>query len=189
MRHLREERIRRDRGVLDENRACNGAGVERGRILTLREQREVHAVAVLSSGHPHDLEKAAKADGDLAAVGIGLGQKPAQIGIEGDGALFRQVGQPGLAVVRVGREQRPGQRTAANLVIGARLLPGQERRARRAGDGQRGTAGGGEDDTPPIRARVLRRERVISSLLYGSISHYIVRFRTKWQALSGGGSN
>ena len=106
---------------------------------------EVDAGAVLGRGHAHDLEEAAHPDDDLAAEGIGMRQEAARVGKKRDDALLGQVGEPGLLVVRVGGEQRPGQGAAAGLVVGAGKFPGQAGGAGRAGDGETGAGRSGDD--------------------------------------------
>ena len=75
------------------------------------------------------------------------------VGHQGDHAGLAQVGDPGLAVVRVGRGERVGQRAAARLGLGTGTFPRLERggwvsRAQRAA-GQRGgcdQAAAGQND-------------------------------------------
>ena len=171
MRDLREERVLRDAGVGGERGTGDGAVVERGGVVAFGEEREVHAIAVLGRGHAHDLEEAAEADGDLTVEGVGVRQEAAGIGIERDDAVLRQVREPGLAVVRVGREKRPGQRAAARFVVGARHLPGQVGGAGRAGDGEAGAGRGGEDG-----AATDQGEGLAAGQGHGAL--HMVRYRT-----------
>jgi hypothetical protein len=157
-------------------RATGRSSSDRG-ILAFGKEREVDAVAVLGRGHAHQFEEAAEADGDLAAEGIGMRQEAAGIGMERDHARLGEVREPGLAVVRVWREERPGQRAAARFVVAAGEGPGHLRGAGRAGHGEPRAGRCGED-----RAAAEEGERSATGegherTPYDAISHYIVRYR------------
>ena len=78
--------------------------------------------AALSGGDHRQFQKRAAANQDLAAKGIGLGQHPLAVARQVDAPGFAQVGDPRLAVVRIGRQQRMGQHEATQVGLAIRLL-------------------------------------------------------------------
>ena len=121
----------------------------------------------------------AEADGDLPVEGVGHRQAAVEVAAQhhGVGRGVGQLGDPGLAVVRVGREHRPGQGADARVRVrgGGRCAPRPMGRgggrARRAPSG-RGRATVKAMPAAPAACRRKRRESGIGGLMLFDVELY-----------------
>ena len=125
----------------------------------------------MARGHPHEFEKAAKPDGDLAAEGVGVRQQARGIDQKRHDAILAQVHEPGLAIVRVGREQREAQRAPARILALSGGGPGQGGGARLAGCDDAERCGRSKDRAPADDG-----EGLATGQGHGGL--YMMRYRT-----------
>ena len=81
------------------------SGQARNRLALLK-QRGIHSQSALGSGNTCQFQEAPKSDGDLAIERISLRQSPVEIAGDDSLVLTDELDLPGLAIVRVGRQDR-----------------------------------------------------------------------------------
>ena len=156
--------------------ARHGARIQRARReFALREEIDQRVEPALLERDHQQLDEGALAHDDLPIPGIGHRQGPLAIDMERDGAALAQVRQPGLAIVRVGGEERVAERPSARIRFVAGPLPGGHafgrivgRACRHRGESGADHAAADQPDEPATAMRIL----VISHLTpQGPASH------------------
>ncbi len=130
-----------------------------GAAARLRERGRQSRARHRGRGHDQSSRRP-EADRDLPVERVGCGQQAVALAVERDCARHGKIGNPGLAVVRIGREDRIGQGAQPRILALARLLPGLAGGGRITGERPEGGASG-DKQSAAERVRKVRREGMI----------------------------